>query len=540
MKSKFVLAPVAVLTILFHGSLFAQAVPATATSEAPPALSGAVIKTKSGSVQGFVANNVNVFRGLPFAAPPVGEYRWRAPQEVEKWDGVRTANTFGASCQSAEDCLYLNVYMPANSLSKVKLPVMVWIHGGAFIFGSGSTYNGTQFAKQNLVVVTVNYRLGRAGWFAHPALTKQNKKDELGNYGLMDQIAALEWVQDNIAAFGGDPKNVTVFGESAGAISINYLMLAPQAKGLFHKAISQSGFGRLEAMPLHTDDGSTSAEQIGAKFAEQAGITGSDSDAAEALRALSWADLNKGTAGIGSVEQTLPMADGRYIEGSAAEGFARGNQARIPFLLGGNSDEASLTRRTTNAVERLAAIQDRRPEFLAAFDPDKNGDAARIVARLVTDQSIGEPDRELARLHAKVRQPTFLYHFSYVPIAQRATAFGLAHGGEITYVFNTPTRGSFDEEGKAIATAANNYWAAFAKQGNPGSAGGPAWPKFDAANESLMEFPAGGVPVVREHFHKSRLDWVEASLRKPEPEPKPKPLDTPRDSASSTRSVGRP
>ncbi|HTE39431.1 MAG TPA: carboxylesterase family protein [Steroidobacteraceae bacterium] len=550
MNAKFLVAPIATLAILVTSPVVhAQAVPGrTAAVEAPPALSGATVKSKQGQVKGFIVNNVNVFRGLPFAAPPVGDLRWRAPQSPAKWSDVRAANVAGGNCQAVEDCLYLNVYMPANSLSNLKLPVMVWIHGGAFIFGSGSTYDGTQFARQNLIVVTVNYRLGRAGWFAHPAITDENKKDELGNYGLMDQVAALKWVQDNIAAFSGDSKNVTVFGESAGAISINYLMLAPQAKGLFHKAISQSGFGRLAAMPVHAEDDSMSGEKVGVSFATKAGITGDDSAALKALRALSWADLNKGTGGVGSVDQPLPMADGRYITGSVAEGFAAGKQARVPYLLGGNSDEASLTRRSVNAAEVLAAIQDGRSEFLNAFDPDKTGDAARTVARLVTDQTISEPDRELARLHAKSGQPTYVYHFSYVPAAQRATSFGLAHGGEITYVFNTPMRTTFDDEGKAVAAAANNYWAAFAKHGDPSNAGGVAWPKFDAADEAVLEFPSNGVPVLRQHFHKSRLDWVESHLPKPasdkpaepKPEAETKRLDVPRDTASPVRTGGRP
>jgi len=389
----------------------------------------------------------------------------------------------------------------------------VWIHGGAFIFGSGSSYDGTQFAKRDVIVVTVNYRLGRAGWFAHPALTAENADGVLGNYGLMDQIAALEWVRDNIAEFGGDKDNVTIFGESAGAISINYLMLAPRARGLFHKAISQSGFGRLTALPLHTSDGSRNAEQSGVRFAEKNGVKGSDAATAKALRALSWEQLTKEVGGVGASDATLPMADGKLITGSAYAGFAKGLQARVPFVVGGNSDEASLTRRTVNPQARLAAIKERRAQFLAAFDPENTGDVPRVIARLVTDQSISEPDRALARLHAKVGQPTFVYHFSYVPMSMRDQSFGLPHGGEIQYVFNTPRQGgSFDEEGKTIAEAANKYWTAFAKTGDPDAAGGPQWPKFESTNESLMEFGFGGVPIVQKDFHKARLDWVEQSL----------------------------
>jgi para-nitrobenzyl esterase len=457
-------------------------------------------------VQGTDVGGVTEFKGLPFAAPPVGDLRWRAPQPPARWADTRSATAFSASCTQVEDCLYLNVYEPAAVKASDKLPVMVWIHGGAFLFGSGSVYDGSQFARRGVIVVTVNYRLGRAGWFAHPALTAENPKGPLGNYGLMDQIAALQWVKDNIDAFGGDKKNVTIFGESAGAISVNYLMLAPQAKGLFNKAIAESGFGRLAAAPI------AGVEQAGVGFAETSGVHGNDADAAKALRALPFASLNANAPGIGERGQILPMADGRLITGSAAEGFSKGLEARVPYLLGGNSDEASLTRRGLNAAQRLAAIQAGRDAFLSAYDPDNSGDADRIMARYFTDTSISEPDRDLARIHSNHGSPTYVYHFSYTPTAQRATLFGLPHGGEIVYVFNTPRAGGYDSEGQAVATAANSYWVQFAKSGDPGAAGGPPWTKFFSDDEFVMEFPASGIPTVVKHFHKARLDWVEANL----------------------------
>ncbi|HEY2676176.1 MAG TPA: carboxylesterase family protein [Steroidobacteraceae bacterium] len=468
-----------------------------------------IVKVVQGEVQGAAANGVAVFKGLPFAAPPVGDLRWRTPQPPAKWPGVRQGTAFSSTCAQAEDCLYLNVYEPAGTQGGAKLPVMVWIHGGAFIFGSGSGYDGSQFARQGVIVVTVNYRLGRAGWFAHPALTAENPGGPLGNYGLMDQIAALEWVKANIKQFGGDTGNVTIFGESAGAISINYLMLAPQAKGLFNKALSESGFGRLGARPI------SAVEQSGVAYAEALAVHGTDAAAAKALRALTWADLTGHVAPIGAAEQLLPMADGKMIKGSAADGFAQGAEAHVPYLLGGNSDEASLTRRGLNAADRLASIQQHREAFLAAYDPNHTGDADRVIARWITDTSISEPDRDLARLHSQHGNATFVYHFSYTPAAQRATMFGLPHGGELVYVFDTPRATSpFDDEGKAVAAAANKYWAQFAKTGDPDSAGGALWPKFTAADEYVMEFPASGVPVAAKHFHKERLDWVEASLAK--------------------------
>jgi para-nitrobenzyl esterase len=503
---RFIVQVTAITCVLAGSAAFSQAQKAgePAAAPPPPALNGPTVKVSQGKVQGFVADGVAIFKGLPFAAPPVGDLRWQAPKAAAKWPNVRPGNVFSATCLQAEDCLYLNIYEPSDAKKGANLPVMVWIHGGAFIFGSGSAYDGSQFAKQGVIVVTVNYRLGRAGWFAHPALTAENPKGLLGNYGLMDQVAALAWVRDNIKEFGGDDKNVTIFGESAGAISVNYLMLAPQAQGFFAKAMSESGFGRLGARPI------SSVEQSGASFAEKAGIHGSDAAAAKALRALSWATLTANNAPIGAADQILPMADGRMITGSAAEGFLRGMEAHVPYLLGGNSDEASLTRRGFNAAERMAAIQQNRAAFLTAYDPDNTGDAEHIMARFVTDTSISEPDRDLARLHALHGNPTYVYHFSYAPAATRATAFGLPHGGEIAYVFNTPRTGGFDDEGKAVALAANKYWAQFAKTGDPDSAGGVLWPKFDPGQEYVMEFPANGIPVVAAHFHKPRLDWVEA------------------------------
>jgi para-nitrobenzyl esterase len=467
---------------------------------------GTTVKTNQGLVQGADTTGVLVFKGVPFAAPPVGDLRWRAPQPPAKWSDTRLASTFSATCTQSEDCLYLNIYEPAEVKVGDKLPVMVWIHGGAFLFGSGSVYDGSQFAKRGVIVVTVNYRLGRAGWFAHPALTAENPKGLLGNYGLMDQIAALQWVKDNIESFGGDKKNVTIFGESAGAISVNYLMLAPQARGLFNKAIAESGFGRLAAAPIGA------VERAGADFAEKSGIHANDAEAAKALRALPFASLSANAPGIGEQGQILPMADGRLITGSAAEGFSKGMEARVPYLLGGNSDEASLTRRGLNAAQRLAAIQASRDAFLAAYDPDNTGDADRIMARYFTDTSISEPDRDLARIHSNHGSPTYVYHFSYTSAAQRATLFGLPHGGEIVYVFNTPRAGGFDAEGQAVAAAANSYWTQFAKSGDPGAAGGPQWPKFFSDDEFVLEFPSSGVPSVAKHFHKARLDWVEANL----------------------------
>jgi para-nitrobenzyl esterase len=263
---------------------------------------------------------------------------------------------------------------------------------------------------------------------------------------------------------------------------------------------------------LHTEDGSPSVEKLGVAFAERSGVKGEDAAAASALRALPFADIMKSAGGVGAPDQPRPMADGKLIRSTAAEGFAAKRQVPVPFMLGGNSDEASLTRRNTNAADRLAAIKD-RDSFLTAFDPTKSGDADRIVARLITDELITEPNRALARMHTARGAPVFVYHFSYVPEITRATSFGMPHAVETAFTFNSPRVGApFDDEGKLLAEAVNKYWAAFAKTGNPGSAGGVEWTAFDAADEALLEFPHTGVPVVRKRFDAARLDWVEQGL----------------------------
>ena len=403
---------------------------------------------------------------------------------------MKTADAFGPACMQpqrpgpfaqaiSEDCLTLNVWRPAGARLGAKLPVMVWIYGGAFIVGSGSTptYDGTHFANDGVILVTLNYRLGRFGFFAHPAL--DGGAGPVGNYGLMDQIAALRWVKANIVAFGGDPKNVTVFGESAGAVSINILLASPLARGAFDKAIVESGFARSMGRPL---TGEHSAEAIGEAFAAAQGIKGDDADAAKALRALSADQLNAAVPGLGDPATPNPIIDGKLSVEPIATSFAKGHEARVPLLVGGNSYEASLFERQVSA----------RPEaYIArAGDPAKvkavYGDGPRLqVARnIFTDILITEPDRYEARQWARQGLPVFVYHFSYVPALSRATVPGARHGGEVGYVFDNlpqkPITGYYGAvipaatpDDEKIARAMHAYWVAFAKTGRPGDAGGP-------------------------------------------------------------------
>ena len=267
-----------------------------------------VVHTASGKVKGVTEGDVSIFKGIPYAAPPTGEFRWRPPQPVKAWDGIRDATKYGASCAqagwprgsgaiaegSSEDCLYLNLWVPSGTKPGAKLPVMVWIHGGGFVGGSGIISSGTQFAKQGVILMTFNYRLGRLGHFAFPALSEEHPDEPKGSYAYMDQIAALKWVQENIAAFGGDPDNVTIFGQSAGGVSVHSLITIPAARGLFHKAISQSGAdatGVLTGRPINKENSDAlypvSAETIRINFARKHGIEGTDAEALAKLRALS-------------------------------------------------------------------------------------------------------------------------------------------------------------------------------------------------------------------------------------------------------------
>ena len=472
-------------------------------SQAPTA---PVVKIKQGQLRGTQSGDVALFQGIPYAAPPVGDLRWRPPMAAASWSGARDASKPGATCFAAEDCLFLNVYKPADARPGAKLPVMVWIHGGSFTGGSstngfGANHDGTEFAKKGIVTVTINYRLGRAGWFTHPALAKEGPT---GNYGLMDQIAALKWVRDNVAAFGGDPKNVTIFGESAGAISINYLMLAPDARGLFHKAISESGFGRNQPTPLNVALG------YGVKAAEANGIKGDGPEAAAALRKLPIIGQQTpfpASTGLTDTTRPYPIIDGRYIKHPIADGYAAGLQAKVPFITGGNSNEASLFRPQPADLDK---ITDRRDQLMAVFDPRKTGNKLQIINDLVTVQRMTEPDRNLARQHVKAGQPVWVYHFSYVAPPQRATALGARHVDEIKYVFNGPGQNTHPEDW-ATGQSMNAYWAAFAKYGDPGAAGGPRWPKFDRTTEAVLEFGVDGVHV-REQFQKAKLDYVEQGL----------------------------
>ncbi|HVO11464.1 MAG TPA: carboxylesterase family protein [Vicinamibacteria bacterium] len=502
-----------------------------ATAPAPTA------RTESGVVSGVVADGVVSWKGVPYAAPPVGDLRWREPQPPPPWPGVRAADAYAHDCMQepfpsdaaplgtppSEDCLYLNVWAPQTHAG-ARLPVMVWIHGGGFVNGGSSpaVYDGSRFARRGVVLVSFNHRLGRFGFFAHPALTRESPKGPLGNYGYLDQIAALRWVQRNVAAFGGDPGNVTVFGESAGGGSVLMLMTSPLARGLFHKAIVESGGGRAggimtprrirEAGP----DGKASAEAVGLAFAKLAGIAGEDATAIAALRKLPAADLVRGLnlMTMGQQQDTYagPMIDGQVVTAEAETVFRAGQQAKVPFLVGANNREFGFMPLPPQAVEgMLARFGPDRDAVLAAYDPQGTGNRGEVGIGLMSDGAMVEPARLLARLAAAARQPTWEYRFSYVASSLRKDTPGALHATEIPFVFDT-VRARYGvaatTEDEAMAAAANAYWANFARGGDPNGAGLPEWPRYSQKDDVLMDFASGGTLAKTDPW-KARLDLTE-------------------------------
>jgi para-nitrobenzyl esterase len=501
------------------------ALPALAAA-APPRLE---VKVDGGVVAGAVADGVASWKGVPYAAPPVGERRWKAPQPVEPWTGVRPATQYASDCMQqpfpsdaaplgtapAEDCLYVNVWAPEKP-DGPKLPVMFWIHGGGFVNGGSSpaVYDGSAFARRGIVFVSLNYRLGRFGFFAHPALTREQSGEPLGNYGYLDQVAALEWVKRNVAAFGGDPGNVTIFGESAGGGSVNTLMVAPLARGLFHKAIVQSGGGR--AGGIMTPRSLKEAEAVGLAFGALAGAPGEDAAALAALRKLPAKDIVRGLdmMSMGAQRDTYagPMIDGKVVAEEPETAFRAGRQARVPYVIGANDREFGFMPLPPAAVDgMLARFGAARDAVVAAYDPAKTGDMGEVGIGIMSDGAMVEPARLMARLAATAGQPTWQYRFAYVATSLRKDAKGALHATEIPFVFQT-LRAKYGEatspEDERIAAAANAYWSAFAKTGDPNVDGLPRWPAFDAKGDLILVI-AAPEPLAKPDPWRARLDLIE-------------------------------
>lgn len=440
------------------------------------------VTVDSGAVTGATVDSIASFKGIPFAAAPVGAGRWSAPAPVEPWRAPRDATTYGPDCMQnplpgiqpgsrpmSEDCLTLNVWTPKPAKG-AKLPVMVWVHGGGFVGGSGTLpeTDGAALARRDVVVVSFNYRLGRFGFFAHPALGKD------GNWGLMDQIAALKWVQRNIVTFGGDPAKVTIFGESAGGESVSRLMASPAAKGLFARAIVASGGGR-DDWPTLAD-----AQAKGQAFASRTGAA----DAA-ALRALP-ADKILGGLGLMNKEEDRysgPMTDGTIIPANADAIFAGGKQARIPYIIGSNDDElgfipAPFRAMVNGPVEK--ALGSAAATVKAAY-----GSEDEANRRLGGDAIFAEPALAFGLSQARAGAPTFLYRFGYVGEAQRKPDLGAVHASDVAFQFgNLPADATAAD--RAAAKQLGDYWTNFAKTGDPNGSGLPVWSRLDPAAPKLL------------------------------------------------------
>lgn len=504
---------------------------------------GPAVSTTSGVVRGLTEGDVSSFKGIPFAAPPVGEFRWRPPQPVTAWQGERDATKYGPNCAqsgfggapgsiaqgSSEDCLYLNLWLPAGTKADAKLPVMVWIHGGAFVGGSGQN-SGNQFAKQGVILVSINYRLGRLGHFAFPALSAEHPEEPKGSYAFMDQIAALKWVQKNITAFGGDPKNVTIFGFSAGGVSIHSLLTIPAAQGLFQKAISHSGGGRdgvLTGRPINKENASpyypVSAETIGINFAKKHGIEGTDAAALAKLRALKVEEIVDGgqeNDGQGGPRiYSGPILDGKFVVETAESAYKAGRQARVPLMIGNNSAEIGgpFVNISASKEELFSLFGKLADEAKAAYDPDGKKEFNEVITRFNTDKVWAEPARFTASIFAAKGDPAYIFLFSYVPASMKERMpFGPGHGTDISYVFDNlraPNGATVAPEDKEVARIMNAYWVNFARTGNPNGTGLPKWPPYSSKKNEILDIQSDGKPVGKPDPRKARLDVIEKAVK---------------------------
>ncbi len=476
------------------------------------------VKTDKGALSGAPGTNANVrvYKGIPYAQPPVGDLRWKAPQAPAAWTGTRPATGFGTTCMQTpypenspyysklgpvgEDCLYLNVWTAAKS-AKERRPVMVWIHGGGYTRGSGSTptYDGDTLADKGAVVVTVNYRLGIFGFFAHPELTKESDVHSSGNYGLLDMVAALHWVHDNIAAFGGDPKRVTIFGESAGSSAVNYLMASPLAKGLFQRVVGESGanFGRNVTLAESEKEGVRVGEQIGAPTLA-------------ALRAKSADDLQKVQGAFRA------SVDGWFLPEDVRSIFAQDKQSDVPVIAGYNHDE-SRTLQPWPAGANMKTFLDQThrrygdftDEFLKLYPAGSDEQAAEAHYTSTRDQGMGWEMRTWVRSQTKTgKSPAYLYFFTRIPPGPNADKYRAYHASEIQYVFGNlnPTRPWEDMDHK-VSEAMSSYWVNFAATGNPNGKGLVKWPAYDAKSDPSMVF--GDTIGVQRDVNKAGLDFFD-------------------------------
>ncbi|WP_417613629.1 carboxylesterase/lipase family protein [Parasphingorhabdus sp.] len=486
----------------YFALLLAALLPAQASAKSP------LVEAPAGPVRGSLEGDLHVFRGIPYAVPPVGERRWAAPQPLPEHDGIVEADKFGPACMQpgprgpsiyawdlpsmSEDCLTLNIWAPEDAKNA---PVFFWIHGGSLQTGSGGDplYDGSALAERGIVVVSINYRLGPLGYLAHPALSAESPDQVSGNYGLLDQIEALKWVRANISAFGGDPEQVTIAGESAGALSVMYLMTAPQVKGLFHRAIAQSAYTVSAPALRENRNGMVAAEQQGLALAEKLGAT----DLA-ALRAMDAKDIVNKAPAAGYFP--FPNIDGQTVPRQLVDSFDRNEQAPVPILAGFNAGEIRslrflLAKPPANAAAYEAAIRANYGEFADAFlarYPAKDIEQSMLAA--TRDAMYGWTAQRLVSNQAALGQPAYLYYFDHGYPATQKWKLHAFHAAELPFVFDTagktpplwPKIPDNLAERKMIR-AMGDYWASFVRGSMPQAAGQADWPDY-AQDNGFMHF----------------------------------------------------
>ena len=453
-----------------------------------------LVMTRSGMIQGKSDAGLSAFLGIPYAASPAGQQRWTAPQPPQGWEGVRNVQVFGPACpqpvsqavvlnddtMQSEDCLSVNVWTPDTDAED--LPVMVWMHGGAFYLGAGGApiYDGSALAREGVVVVTLNYRLGMLGFFGHPGLAEEQANAPRANYGFLDQVAALEWVRDNIEGFGGDPDNVTIFGESAGGVSVLLHLYSPLSEGMFDKAIIQSGGGwrPLSGAADLDSDGAALAEAVGASTLTE-------------LRDVPLPDLLSAQAGSGT--EWWPVVEKNSVPMQVPAAIRKRKIADVPLMIGTNNWEASLSRaRKTDPGAIISIVpEDMRDEAREAYKADDLSDQ-QFADAIYTDAGFAAPARWIARLTSKGK-PAYLYRFEQVRESLRGKVPGAAHGVDVVYVFGSAgTLASAAEFGEADTKMSDimiDCWTGFAKTGEP--ACGTEWPAYKRGTDKLMIFDNG-------------------------------------------------
>jgi para-nitrobenzyl esterase len=480
--------------------MMAVAIPASAALHKP-------VQTANGPLQGIPGKtpSVTVFRGVPYAAPPIGNLRWKAPQPVHSWTGIRRADAFGNVCvQNAlkpgsfyqvefyespepmsEDCLYLNVWTAASSASE-KRPVMLWLHGGGFVEGSGSlpSFNGERLAGKGVVLVTINYRLGVFGFLAHPELTAEDPSHASGNYGMLDQLEALKWVKANIQNFGGDPENVTIFGQSAGASSVLNLCASPLAKGYFRRAIVQSG-GFMPAEDLKA------AEQTGVNFTKKMGVASLSELRSKPAAEIQHIAIPPPSGAGANISRFWPIVDGYFLTAPPREVFRGGKENTHSLLAGSNANEGTtfipptLTEKQwkTQIESRYGA---RAEEYFQLYPASSDHDAWEEATNGVRDL-MARTALEVARFEKG--QKTYIYYFDRRPPGHDSDHYGAYHSAELVFVFDNldSVKRPWTETDRKLADTMSSYWVNFAKSGDPNHAGLPLWPAFGATPDRGLE-----------------------------------------------------